>query len=60
MTAVVRISDAFEEEAVRADLRARLAGYKLPKRIVTTEASLRAPNGKADYDAAKKIAGESS
>ena len=45
-----------DEEALRAHVRERLAGYKTPKRIVFTEATLRAPNGKADYKGAKRRA----
>ncbi len=56
VTAVVRVSPGFDEDAALADLRARLAAYKLPKRIVVADTSLRAPNGKADYDAVKRIA----
>jgi fatty-acyl-CoA synthase len=41
------------EDELRAHVRERLAGYKTPKRIVFTEASMRAPNGKADYKGAK-------
>jgi len=34
-------------------VRERLAGYKTPKRVVFADASLRAPNGKADYKRAR-------
>jgi fatty-acyl-CoA synthase len=44
------------EAELRAHVRERLAGYKTPKRIVFTQASMRAPNGKADYKAAKATA----
>ena len=57
VTAVVRIADEYDEACVRDVLRSRLAGYKQPKRIVATAESLRAPNGKADYAAAKRVAG---
>ncbi len=40
-------------EELRSHVRERLAGYKTPKRIVFTETSMRAPNGKADYKSAK-------
>lgn len=61
VTAVVRIEPgaAYDEAAVRAELRSHLAGYKCPKMMVMTEESLRAPNGKADYGTAKKLAGVS-
>jgi fatty-acyl-CoA synthase len=41
------------EDDLRAHVRERLAGYKTPKRIVFTDVSMRAPNGKADYKGAK-------
>jgi acyl-CoA synthetase (AMP-forming)/AMP-acid ligase II len=44
------------EDALRAHVRERLAGYKTPKRIVFTDGTLRAPNGKADYKAARQRA----
>ena len=40
---------AFDEVGLRAHVRARLAGYKTPKRIVATDDLKRGPNGKADY-----------
>jgi acyl-CoA synthetase (AMP-forming)/AMP-acid ligase II len=45
-----------DEAAVRAHVRAALAGYKTPKAVVLTDRPLRAPNGKADYKAATDIA----
>jgi fatty-acyl-CoA synthase len=58
VTAVVRLdaSRSASEDELRAHVRERLAGYKTPKRVVFTELSLRAPNGKADYKSAKGIA----
>jgi acyl-CoA synthetase (AMP-forming)/AMP-acid ligase II len=51
----------FDEEALRKHVRAHLAGYKTPKRIVRVEQLFRAPNGKADYkgttDYAKRALG---
>ena len=51
----------FDEEALRKHVRALLAGYKTPKRIVMVERLFRAPNGKADYkgttDLAKRALG---
>jgi len=44
------------EAELRAHVREQLAGYKTPKRIVFTQASMRAPNGKADYKGAKAMA----
>lgn len=57
VVAVVQAGTGFDEAAVRAELRAHLAGYKQPKVMVATARSLRAPNGKADYAAAKALAG---
>jgi acyl-CoA synthetase (AMP-forming)/AMP-acid ligase II len=55
--AVVRTLPGYDEGATRDALRARLAGYKQPKLMIATTQALRAPNGKADYAAAKRIAG---
>jgi 3-oxocholest-4-en-26-oate---CoA ligase len=46
----------FDEASVRDHVRGRLAGFKTPKRILVTEVKLRAPNGKADYKAAREFA----
>ena len=58
VTGVVRLSDgaALDEEALRTHVRAKLAGYKTPKRIIATDQPIRAANGKADYPAARKLA----
>lgn len=58
VTAVVRPSTkfAFDEESLRKHVREQLAGYKTPKRVLVTDISLRAPNGKADYKAALEFA----
>jgi fatty-acyl-CoA synthase len=58
VTGVVRLEPgaSIGEEELRAHVRERLAGYKTPKRIVFTEQPMRAPNGKADYKAARKLA----
>jgi fatty-acyl-CoA synthase len=42
-------------ETILADARARLASYKLPKRLVVVAHVPRAPNGKPDYAAAKRL-----
>jgi fatty-acyl-CoA synthase len=42
-------------DEVLADARTRLSSYKLPKELVLVERVPRAPNGKADYPAAKKL-----
>ncbi len=58
VTGVVRLEPGqhASEEQLREHVRERLAGYKTPKRIVFTETSMRAPNGKADYKGAKQQA----
>jgi len=58
VTGVVRLAEgaSLDEESLRAHVRKSLAGYKTPKRVVATEQSIRASNGKADYATAKKIA----
>ena len=58
VTGVVRLEPgrSATEEELRAHVRERLAGYKTPKRVVFTETSMRAPNGKADYKGAKALA----
>ena len=54
VTGVVKLAPgaSFDEQELRGHVRDRLAGYKVPKRIVATDSSLRAPNGKADYQSA--------
>ena len=42
-------------EAILAEARGRLASYKLPKRLVVVAHVPRAPNGKPDYAAAKRL-----
>jgi len=58
VTAVVtpRPGAAFDEAALRAHVRARLAGYKTPKRVFAADRMFRAPNGKADYKGAREHA----
>jgi 3-oxocholest-4-en-26-oate---CoA ligase len=43
-------------EALRADTRDKLAGYKLPRQLVLADEIPRTPVGKPDYRAAKKLA----
>jgi 3-oxocholest-4-en-26-oate---CoA ligase len=57
VAAVVQRAAGYDEGHVRDMLRTKLAGYKQPKMLFATEASLRAPNGKADYAKAKTLAG---
>lgn len=54
VTGVVRLKPGttLDEADLTSHVRARLAAYKAPKRVIATTASLRAPNGKADYAAA--------
>jgi fatty-acyl-CoA synthase len=58
VTGVVRLAEgaSLDEDSLRAHVRRSLAGYKTPKRVVATDLSIRASNGKADYAVAKKIA----
>ena len=46
---------ALAPEAILAATRGRLASFKLPKRLVVVAAVPRAPNGKPDYAAAKRL-----
>ena len=55
VTAVVEAPAGTDIEALRAHVREALAGYKTPKRIVIVAKVPRAPNGKADYAAAKAL-----
>lgn len=48
-----RSGAAWDEDALRQHVRERLAGYKVPKRLLAVERMFRAPNGKADYKAAR-------
>jgi fatty-acyl-CoA synthase len=60
VTAVVEraAGAAADEDALRAHVRERLAGYKTPKRVVFVDAIFRGPNGKADYKRAAEYAAE--
>jgi fatty-acyl-CoA synthase len=55
VTAVVEAPAGTDTEALRTHVRAALAGYKTPKRITIVPKVPRAPNGKADYAAAKAM-----
>lgn len=52
----LRAGHILDEQALQAHCRRTLAGYKTPKRIVTGDVQLRAPNGKADYKSAQTFA----
>jgi fatty-acyl-CoA synthase len=58
VTGIVKLADGkrFDEAGLRAHVRALLAGYKTPKRIVAATIPLRSPNGKADYKSASDFA----
>ena len=58
VTAVVSLTPdgAPDAAAIIAGVRVGLAGYKTPKRVVFVNKIPRAPNGKADYDEAKRLA----
>ncbi|MFF5372180.1 acyl-CoA synthetase [Streptomyces sp. NPDC013187] len=43
-------------EDIRTHCRDRLAGYKIPRRLVITESIRRSPSGKADYRWAREVA----
>ena len=56
VTAVVEAIGTATEAELIAYVKTRLAAYKVPKRVVTVATVPRAPNGKADYEAAKLLA----
>ena len=58
VTAVVSLADdaVTDEATVIASVKAELAGYKAPKRVIFVSEVPRAPNGKADYKTAKQYA----
>jgi fatty-acyl-CoA synthase len=58
VTAVVELREGavLDEAAMRSHTKGQLAGYKVPKRVFEVEKMFRAPNGKADYKAAKAFA----
>ncbi len=55
VTAVVETHAETDGDALRSHVRGMLAGYKTPKRIVIVAKVPRAPNGKADYAAAREL-----
>ena len=58
VTAVLSLCEgrSFDEPALMDFARTRVAGYKLPRRLVVVGEVRRAPNGKADYKWAKQAA----
>ena len=57
--ASVRPGSNIDGEAIRESLRNKIAAYKMPKQVFLAEKVQRAPNGKADYEWARKVVGES-
>lgn len=57
VAAAVNVAQDFplDEAMLRARLRDHLADYKIPRMVLFTDQSLRAPNGKSDYGAARQI-----
>jgi acyl-CoA synthetase (AMP-forming)/AMP-acid ligase II len=55
VVAVASTGAPVEAEALIAHVRARLAPYKAPRRIVIVEETPRSPNGKADYQGARAL-----
>ncbi|MBU6166380.1 MAG: AMP-binding protein [Alphaproteobacteria bacterium] len=55
VTAVVEAHAPVEAEALRAHVRQQLAAYKAPKTVHIVAKVPRAPNGKADYAAARAL-----
>jgi len=51
-----RPATTVQEDDLRQHVRARLAGFKTPKRVLVVETIGRAPNGKDDYVAMAKLA----
>jgi 3-oxocholest-4-en-26-oate---CoA ligase len=60
VVALVQITDGYytDEEELRAVCRAKLAGYKIPKRFLFVDSLNRAANGKADYTLLKEMAAD--
>jgi fatty-acyl-CoA synthase len=58
VTAVLSLREgqALDEAGLLDFARSRVAGYKLPRRLVLVDQVQRAPNGKADYKWAKSTA----
>ncbi len=56
VTAIITGPREPDEHALREHVRASLAPYKIPKRILAAGVPLRAANGKADYAGARQFA----
>jgi len=50
--------ETLDEVALAAHVKARLAGYKVPKRMLMVESIGRSPTGKVDYPRLKQLAKE--
>ncbi len=64
VTAVIDLADGMagedlDETGLRQHVHDRLAGYKVPKRVLAAGLPLRAANGKADYKAVRQFAADS-
>lgn len=55
VSAVVEATAAVSPAELQAHVRTHLAAYKSPKTVVIVPKVPRAPNGKADYDSARKL-----
>jgi acyl-CoA synthetase (AMP-forming)/AMP-acid ligase II len=57
VTAVIDLvpGEVLDEAQLRDHVHGKLAGFKVPKRIFASDRALRAPNGKADYRAARAL-----
>lgn len=55
VAAIVQVSRPIAETTLIAHVKAALAGYKAPKRIVFAAKAPRGPNGKADYAGARAL-----
>jgi acyl-CoA synthetase (AMP-forming)/AMP-acid ligase II len=61
VAAVVQLRDGAGRptlDDIQAHCRTRLAGYKIPRQLVITDAIQRSPSGKADYRWARSVATE--
>ncbi|MFD5074789.1 acyl-CoA synthetase [Streptomyces sp. NPDC058371] len=61
VAAVVQLRDGAGRpslEAIQTHCRSHLAGYKIPRRLVITDAIQRSPSGKADYRWARSVAAD--
>lgn len=56
VTGIVKLGTAADEKALIDHVKAHLAHYKAPKRVLVADNVFRAPNGKADYKGATSFA----